>query len=314
MDNEFPHFPLVSVIIPARNEEAHIGNVVRTVISQCPDGGAVEVIVVDDGSRDHTALEAKNAGATVVSLSGKGNGGNPAAARNCGARLAKGDPLVFLDADCVPSDGWLQALLLAHQGGEVIVGGALELPPGLSFTARCDYYCASYLVHSKRPAGHVPHHPPPNLSVCRTAFLRTSGFTERPPLNYTNEERNWQAEIRQDGHLIYFEPKAVVYHYNRPGFLNLLRRNYRWAYTAIESKSVTGSTRLSWPYQYPRLLLAASLPLVFVHTAYILGCWMRAGVWEPVLMLPVVLVSRFAYFAGMVVGGIGWLKRQKSAR
>ena len=308
MKKELIQFPLVSVIIPARNEESLIGTVVRNIIRQCPAGGDVEVIVVDDSSSDRTALEAQNAGATVLNLSGEGHRDNPAAARNSGARLAKGDPLVFLDADCVPLDGWLKALLLAHQAGEVIVGGALELPPGLSFTARCDYYCGWYLVHPKRRAGPVPNHPPPNLSVRRTAFLSTTGFSEQPPLN---EERTWQAELRRAGHHIYFEPEAVVYHYNHPGFRNLLIRNYRWAYTAIESKSTTGSARLSWLYRYPRLLIVSSVPLVFVHTLYILGCWMRAGVFEPVLMLPAVLASRFAYMAGMVVGGVDWLRRGK---
>jgi glycosyltransferase involved in cell wall biosynthesis len=199
MKNELAQFPLVSVIIPARNEESLIGTVVRSVIRQRPVGVEVEVIVVDDGSSDRTAFEAQNAGATVLDLSGEGKSGNPAAARNCGARKAKGDLLVFLDADCVPLDGWLRALLSAHQAGEVIVGGALELPPGLSFTARCDYYCGWYLVHPKCRAGHVPHHPPPNLSVRRTEFLNTSGFSEQPPLEYTNEERKLAGRAGSSG-------------------------------------------------------------------------------------------------------------------
>ncbi|MFQ5668594.1 MAG: glycosyltransferase [Candidatus Binatia bacterium] len=147
----------------------------------------------------------------------------------------------------------------------------------------------------------------------RAAFLTTSGFSEQPPLDYANEERAWQAELRQVGHRIYFEPSAVVYHHNRPGFRNLLRRNYRWAYTAIESKSQTGAARMAWLYRHPHLLIAASAPLAFAHTAYILGCWMRAGVFEPVLMLPAVLASRFAYAAGMAVGGIQWIRRRDAA-
>ena len=116
----------------------------------------------------------------------------------------------------------------------------------------------------------------------------------------------------QDGHSIFFEPQAAVYHYNRPGFFNLLRRNYRWAYTAIESKSTTGSTRLSKLFQYPRLTILLSVPLVFVHSFYILGSWVRIGVFEPFVMFPVILASRVAYYYGMVVGGIRWLKKGSS--
>jgi hypothetical protein len=54
-----------------------------------------------------------------------------------------------------------------------------------------------------------------------------------------------QAEIRRRGGRILFEPRAIVYHYNRPGFRNLLGRNYRWGYSAIESKAPTGAARLA---------------------------------------------------------------------
>ena len=172
MQEDLVQHPLVSVIIPARNEESLICDVVENVMRQCPPNGEIEVIVVDDGSTDRTAEVAKRAGANVVQLKEIGKGGNPAAARNWGARLSKGDPIVFLDADCVPLDGWLQAILQAHKAGEIVVGGSLELPSGLSFIARCDYYCGWYLVHPKMPAGYVPHHPPPNLSVRRGRISR----------------------------------------------------------------------------------------------------------------------------------------------
>jgi len=308
-----PSFPFVSVVIPARNEEKHISKVVRSVLDQCPAGSALEVIVVDDGSTDRTAEEARRAGAHVVELGKDGHGGNPAAARNRGASVASGNPLIFLDADCVPGKGWLDSILAAHAGGETIVGGSLELPPGLPAMARCDYYCGWYLVHPGRRAGVVPHHPPPNLSVIREAFRATSGFTDQPPMEYTNEERVWLGELQRSGHRIFFEPRAVAFHHNRPGFGNLLRRNYRWGYTSIESKSRTGAARMAWMYRYPRLLILASPLLALAHTAYILACWVRGGRYEPLLMLPAILVSRFAYAFGMAAGGIQWIRRRGDA-
>jgi cellulose synthase/poly-beta-1,6-N-acetylglucosamine synthase-like glycosyltransferase len=311
--DDAPSFPVVSVVIPARNEEAIISRVVRSVLGQCPAGSALEVIVVDDGSSDGTAQEARRAGARVVETGNGGRGGSPAAARNLGASLAAGNPLIFLDADCVPGDGWLESILAAHAGGETVVGGSLELPPGLPATARCDYYCGWYLVHPGRRAGVVPHHPPPNLSVTRDAFRGTSGFTERPPMEYTNEERGWLGELQRSGYRIFFEPRAVAFHHNRPGFGNLLRRNYRWGYTAIESKSRTGAARWAWMYRHPRLLILASPLLALAHTAYILACWARAGRIEPLLMLPAVLGSRFAYTFGMAAGGVQWIRRRGDA-
>jgi glycosyltransferase involved in cell wall biosynthesis len=297
----------VSVIIPASNEGATIAGVVAGVLAQAGPDVALEVIVVDDRSTDATVAEAEGAGATVLRLTGARSGGNPAAARNLGAQAATGDPLIFLDADCTPLDGWLEAILKAHDAGAVIVGGALDLPPGLSWSARCDYYCGWYVIHSKRAAGWVPHHPPPNLSVRRAPFFTTERFTERQPFSYTNEERHWQAALRAQGHQVWFEPKAVAYHWNRPGFANLCRRNYRWAYTAVQAKYETRSARMAWLYRWPWLVVVLSLPLAVAQSAYIVWCWLRAGRVEPIIMLPAILVSRIAYAAGMSVGGARWL-------
>ncbi len=85
--------PRLSVIIPAKNEAAIIGEVVSTVRQHYPDA---EVLVVNDGSEDDTAAVAEQAGAKVlthpVSL---GNG----AAIKAGARAASGDILVMMDGD-----------------------------------------------------------------------------------------------------------------------------------------------------------------------------------------------------------------------
>jgi len=297
-----------SVIIPARNEGRTIAGLIRSVLEQAPPGWAVEVLLVDDGSTDDTVAVGRGAGARVLELGQRPGGGNPAVARNRGALAARGDPLVFLDADCVPAKDWLGRLLEGHEAGAAVVGGALDLPRGLSPMARCDYYCGWYHVHSLRAAGAVLNHPPGNLSVRRAEFGRTPGFTEQQPVAYAHEELAWQAEIRRRGGRIVFDPQAIVHHYNRPGFRNLLRRNYRWGYSAIESKAPTGAARLAGVYRYPALLVAASLPLALGTTAYIVWCWIRAGVLEPVLMLPAVLAARLAYSAGLAAGAVRWMR------
>src|SRR5688572_19196235 len=96
-----------SVVIPARNAAADLE---ACLIGLRAGGGAAgpdEVIVVDDGSTDDTAAVAERHRARVVRTARRG----PAVARNAGARLASGELLVFLDADCVPEPGCLAALL-----------------------------------------------------------------------------------------------------------------------------------------------------------------------------------------------------------
>jgi glycosyltransferase involved in cell wall biosynthesis len=306
----------VSVVISAHNEAAGIERTLAALFDQIPGQTPeidLEILVVDDGSTDATAALASEAGARVLRLGEHDRGGSPGAARNRGAAAATGDPITFLDADCAPAPGWLAALLAAHDAGEVVVGGSLEVPPGLPASARCDHYCGSYHVHPERLAGYVPNHTPANLSVRRAAFLAAGGFVEGSPVADGHEELRWQARLARQGVRIRFEPAAVVFHHNRVGIGNVLRRSWRWGYSAIEGKAESGACRWPWLYRHPGLLIAASFPLAFAHTAHTVAAWLRHGKLEPLAMLPLIGASRLAYAAGMAAGGMRWLRGGRAA-
>lgn len=86
---------MVSVIIPALNEQETIGDVVRYCLQEPV---VTEVIVVDDKSEDNTAAIAKEAGARVVVSEQRGKG----VSMRDGIKAAAGQVLVFLDADIHP--------------------------------------------------------------------------------------------------------------------------------------------------------------------------------------------------------------------
>ena len=86
---------MISVIIPALNEEKTIGKV--TAFCFC-NPLVTEVIVVDDQSDDQTVLKAKEAGATVIISSKRGKG----ISMQEGISVARNEFLVFLDADIDP--------------------------------------------------------------------------------------------------------------------------------------------------------------------------------------------------------------------
>lgn len=114
--------PVVSVVIPAHDAAAFLGECLDSVAAQA--GGWVrEVIVVDDGSRDATADVARaHAGVRLIRL--PANGG-PGAARNAGVAAAQGEWVAFLDADDLWPAGSLaaRAAVLRRQPGAALVFG-----------------------------------------------------------------------------------------------------------------------------------------------------------------------------------------------
>lgn len=100
----------LSAVIPTRNAAATLPDVLRALA-----GGVDEVVVADAGSRDGTAALAEAAGARVVAPTTRGRGAQVAAA----VTAARGEWLLLLHADTVPSPGWREAVA-AHMAA----GGA----------------------------------------------------------------------------------------------------------------------------------------------------------------------------------------------
>ena len=113
--------PQVSVIIPARNEEHNLPTLLRSLASQPVKPR--EVIVVDDGSTDHTAEVARQHGAAVLPSQALPEGwrGKPWACHQ-GAQAATGDRLLFLDADTWFEPDGLGRILSAYEDGASSVG------------------------------------------------------------------------------------------------------------------------------------------------------------------------------------------------
>ncbi len=109
--------PMLSIIIPAKNEENGLRLILPDLRNRFPDA---EIIVVDDGSTDDTAAVCREHGVRVVSHPySMGNG----AAVKSGARAAGGDIFVFMDADGQHKPEDIERLLeKLEQGFDMVVG------------------------------------------------------------------------------------------------------------------------------------------------------------------------------------------------
>jgi len=122
---------LVSAVVPAYNEEERVGKTVRA-LHKIPALG--EIIVVDDGSTDRTAVEAWKAGAIICRRSI--NGGKSEAMRD-GVRLARGEILAFVDADLQETAQefkWLIDAVVNDEADMVIAAFKASRKAGLGLT------------------------------------------------------------------------------------------------------------------------------------------------------------------------------------
>lgn len=88
--------PLVSIVMPAHNAQEFIADALRSAIAQT--WSRKEIIVVDDGSRDHTLDVARRFESNCLTVVKQENQG-AAAARNRAVSLSQGDYIQYLDAD-----------------------------------------------------------------------------------------------------------------------------------------------------------------------------------------------------------------------
>ena len=114
---------MISFVIPAYNEEALIGLTLQSINTAAQNlEDRYEIIVVDDASSDQTAAVAEAHGARVIGV----NVRQIAAARNAGAREARGEKLIFVDADTVINQAVVNDALEAMEQGAAGGGSAVK--------------------------------------------------------------------------------------------------------------------------------------------------------------------------------------------
>jgi glycosyltransferase involved in cell wall biosynthesis len=162
--------PLISFIIPAHNEERLIARTLSALHDAARTVGVLyEVIVADDGSTDATRMIAAAHGARVVPLAAR----QIAAARNAGARAARGEWLVFVDADTTVTAEVVRSAAETLRNGAVGGGATVQIEGSIPRPFKLLAWTVPRILRARGLAAGC------FLFCTRKAFEAAGGFDER---------------------------------------------------------------------------------------------------------------------------------------
>jgi len=212
---------LISVIIPALNEEKVIGQCLGCLVQQKIHKDQFEVIVVDNGSVDRTLEIARGFGGSLNLRILQKPSSHISALRNLGASSAKGEFLAFLDADCLASEEWLsRAIELLRSGDGGVVGAFYTIPEGSSWLAK-----AWYRDLPIQKQGRVSYVPSGTLFVSQSFFSKIKGFDETLQ---TSEDFEFCQRVAATGYNVLSSPALSTVHLGTPQTLSAFYRKQRW--------------------------------------------------------------------------------------
>lgn len=271
--------PAAAVIIPVHNDAATLSATLDAVAPEVRAGGW-ELIVVDDASTDDSVRVAEKRGARVLKLAvNRGVAG----ARNAGAQAVRGEILVFVDADIVPSPGCLTAMVeTLGVRPEIHAVGAYPLPGNLSSAWSSHFVGLRSAWGYEWREGENERKFSSIQSECgairRTVFSELGGFSERyKGVGMEEFQMAHEMEERGYGHLLL---RAASYrHHYKPLFRRcraLGDRTARWVplffrRRRFESPGAVGTPGASVSCLLSVLALAALAAGVFFPTALFLA-------------------------------------------
>ncbi len=288
--------PLVSVIIPCLRHADSLGRCLPPLGRQAIDV-AYEVIVVDSAADPAVAAVLGQFPFARLVRSDRCLRAGPA--RNLGVQSARGEYLVFTDADCVVSPDFLAAAYQALAGGCKMVGGPVLNVWPLHPVATMDNLLQFADLAAGRPEGAADYFPSCNLALRRTDFLAVGGFPDVDlPAGEDSALCRRITATSPEG--IAYVPGMMIRHQGRRSLTALWRHQFGFGY----SRAVLG---LFLRRKHIRLGACwVAMPAVMAKRfCYIFGrlcCWHPAGVLRWVLFMPIFVVGLAGWAAGFRVG------------
>lgn len=205
-----------SVVIPAYNEERYLSACLTAILGSQLNRASFEVLVVDNGSEDGTIQIARRYPVTLLHKDKVKVG----AVRNYGAHHAKGEYLVFLDADCVVDPEWLAIGLSKLEGNErLVLGGQYLMRENASWLEK--YWVLNNAQVPRASTTLVGG----SIFIRKQTFSMISGFAEH--LN-SGEDSELTERLRKAGFQVVIDQRLSVVHLGYPSQVIPFIRRQMW--------------------------------------------------------------------------------------
>lgn len=262
--------PLASLIVPVFNG----GEAFRTVLSAISRSSFrdYELIVVDDGSTDGSSDLARQAGGTVVRTSRPQSG--PAAARNLGVSVARGEYVFFVDADCeVHPDaiGLMVDALNRIPEIDAIFGSYDDTPAARNFVAQYKNLFHHFIHQTSDPEATT------FWGGCggirRSVFLAVGGFDAEAFPRPSIEDIELGSRLRRAGKRIRLDRDVWVKHHKAWNLAGLIRTDVRdrgipWTRLMLSHRDMEPDLNLRWHHRLSAILLVSMVMLLVASIAW----------------------------------------------
>jgi glycosyltransferase involved in cell wall biosynthesis len=211
--------PTVTVVVPVYNAADTIVECINSLLNLDYPKDRVELIFVDDGSRDNTVeLIQRFKGVKLLKQEHRG----PAAARNLGFRDSRGEVIAFTDSDCIAPKDWLKRIVKEVEGVDV-VGGSLKPVSAGTLAERFEQHRRDRLYGRERR--YVDALPSCNLAFKRSVLKEVGGFDEDFK-KASAEDYDLCRRVVERGHRILYEPSIYVVHRHVTNSEEILRKAF----------------------------------------------------------------------------------------
>ena len=219
-------YPLVSIIVPAYNEERVIARTLESLVEA--DYPNKEIIIVDDGSTDNTLAIASSYEKFGIRVYHKENGGKHSAL-NYGIRLSKGEIIVTVDADSIVGRDAIKGLVKKFRSEEVsAVCGNIKVLNRMNWVTKCqalEYIASINIFRRAFDLFGAVAVVPGALGAFRRSVLEAGGLYDPDTIV---EDFDTTVKTLKAGRIVQASSEALAYTEAPTSLRDLYRQRMRW--------------------------------------------------------------------------------------